>query len=49
MRKSLQLLLADLKKEGKVPIEHTGQITLVLSLSQGGLQGGELSVSEKIR
>lgn len=42
-------LLEELKSTGKVPADHTGKVTLVLNVSQGGLQDADLSVNEKIK
>lgn len=51
MKKPLWLLnlIADLKKEGKLPAEFVGKITLEVNVAQGGIQDAVLLIPEKIR
>jgi len=39
-------LLAEMKKEGKLPTDHTGEVTLTVNLLQGGITGAKLVIPE---
>jgi len=51
MNKPLWLinLLKDLKREGEMPVTHTGEIMILVNVSQGGIQDAKVSVSKTIR
>lgn len=45
----LKQILDILKKEGKVPANHTGKVNISYNLSQGGIQDVEVNSGEKFK
>lgn len=39
----------ELKKSGKLIRDHTGKVTVVLNMVQGGITDCDLSISEKLK
>ena len=45
----LQKMIDILLQSGKIPAQYTGKVTIVVNVSQGGVNDGTLDTSEKLK